>query len=91
MLGYDHDTFWDQTPRTLSLTWQAVNELQIQQHNERAWQAWHTAGLTRARKFPQLQSLLAKSQTRQQSMEDQIEGLKAWVIATGGKVIYQQH
>lgn len=89
MLGYDHEDFWDQTPHTLSLTWEAFNDRRAMEHNDRAWSAWHTAGLQRVKKFPPLQSLLAKRQTSQ-TMEDQLEGLRKWVVATGGKVIYKQ-
>ena len=91
MLGYDHESFWDQTPHTLSLTFEAYNTLLKDEHNERAWLAWHMAALQRisAKKFPQLRSLLVTKPTKQ-TMEEQIEGLKHWVKASGGKIIYRQ-
>jgi hypothetical protein len=89
MLGYSHDDFFDQTPRTLSLTFQAYNDRLMYQHNERAWLAWHTAALQRTKTLPQLQTLLAKKQS-QADMEDQLEGLKRWVQAAGGKILYKQ-
>lgn len=89
MLGYDHESFWDQTPRTLSLTIRAYNERIIDEHNERAWLAWHTAGLSRTKKMPRLESMLAKKPTGRPKWEEQLEGLKRWVKATGGKIIYQ--
>jgi len=89
LLGYDHDAFWDQTPRTLQVTWEAFNDRRAMQHNDRAWLAWHTAGLHRTKKLPQLQALFVKKETPQ-TLESQLEGLKNWVQATGGKVIYKQ-
>lgn len=88
MLGYDHDSFWDQTPRTLSLTFEAFNEMQVRAHNERAWLAWHTAALSRAKSIGPLSRMLV-SKPVLNTQEEQIEGLKRWVLATGGKVIYQ--
>jgi hypothetical protein len=88
-LGYDHDSFWDQTPHTLSLTFEAHNELLTDRHNERAWSAWHTAALQRSKTLPQLRSLQARD-NKPQTVEDQIEGLKNWVRAAGGKIIYKQ-
>lgn len=90
MLGYGHDEFWDQTPRTLSLTFEAYNERLMYQHNERAWLAWHTAALQRTKTMPELHTLLAKKKSPQTEMEEQLEGLKQWVQAAGGKIVYRQ-
>jgi predicted alpha-1,6-mannanase (GH76 family) len=90
MLGYDHDAFWDQTPRTLSLTFEAYNNQLKDEHNERAWLAWHIAALQRSKKFPHLRSLLVKESETQPSWQQQLEGLKQWVQATGGKIVYRQ-
>lgn len=87
MLGYDHESFWDQTPRTLSLTFEAYNNRQAREHNQRAWLAWHTAVLSRQKKLDPLSKLLVQKQSRT-PMEEQIEGLKRWALATGGRVIY---
>lgn len=89
MCGYDHESFWDQTPRTLSLTAKAYNERMTDEHNERAWLAWHIAGLGRTKRMPPLRSMLAQNPTNKPKWEDQLEGLKRWVHATGGKIIYQ--
>lgn len=86
MLGYDHETFWDQTPHTLSLTFEAANSRLMREHNDRAWAAWHTAGLGRGKTMPPLRSLMAKEP---QSMQQQLKGLENFVRATGGKVIHK--
>jgi hypothetical protein len=89
MLGYDHDAFWDQTPRTLSLTFEAGNENLRMAHNDRAWLAWHVAGLTRSKRMPSLSNLQVARKPMQQPLDEQLEGLKNWVQATGGTVIYK--
>lgn len=86
MLGYAHEAFWDQTPHTLSLTFEAANKRLIREHNDRAWLAWHTAGIGRSKTMPPLRSLLAK-EAPQQTLEQQLKGLENFVRATGGKVI----
>ena len=58
------------------------------QHNERAWLAWHTAALQRTKTLPQLHTLLAKRQN-EADLDDQLEGLKRWVQAAGGNIIYK--
>ena len=88
-MGYDHESFWDQTPHTLSLTFEAYNIRLMDEHNERAWTAWHVAALQRNKRLPNLKSLLTEKK-RPLTMEEQIEGLKNWVQATGGKIIYRQ-
>ena len=92
MLGYDHESFWDQTPRTLSLAFDAHNETRRIAHNDRAWLAWHVAALQRAKRVPSLTKLqIAKPQASAgPAWKSQLEGLKHWVQASGGKVIYKQ-
>lgn len=88
MLGYDPESFWDQTPRTLSLAFEAGNENRRMAHNDRAWLAWHVAGLQRVKRFPPLSNLQV-ARKPQTHLDEQLEGLKNWVQATGGKVIYK--
>jgi hypothetical protein len=59
------------------------------QHNHQAWHTWHGAALTRTKKIPPLRSLLAQKPTGKPRWEDQLEGLKRWVQATGGKIVQQ--
>ena len=90
MLGYTPDSFWDQTPRTLAIAFDADTELQILHHNERAWQAWTTAALGREKRMSPLRKLqVTKDQFRKKNMDEQIAGLVEYVKATGGKVIYK--
>lgn len=88
MLGYDHNSFWDQTPRTLSLTFSANEDRRIREHNERAWSAWHIAALQRTKKMPALRSLYAKP--RMLTVDEKTNALKNWAIATGGKIVYKK-
>jgi hypothetical protein len=88
MLGYDLDSFWDQTPRTLSLAFAAYDETQVNDYNGRAWLAWHMAALSRSKKLPPLRNLMSKVTTPKSAMEEQIAGLVRWVRATGGRIIY---
>lgn len=91
MLGFDLETFWDQTPRTLSLAFEAGNENLRMAHNDRAWLAWHVAGLQRIKRMPSLSNLqVARKPTQQTRLDEQLEGLKNWVQATGGQVVYKQ-
>jgi malate/lactate dehydrogenase len=91
-MGYDPDSFWEQTPRTLAIASDAYRDTQIEAHNNRAWQAWHVAALGRGKKMVPLSKLqITEQQVRQhypKQMQDQIDGLINWVRATGGKVIY---
>ena len=90
MLGYDHEAFWDQTPHTLALTVQAHERIKANQHNEAAWHTWHIAGLQRSQRLPPLRKLMVKPRHPQTDLDEQLEGLKRWVRATGGKIIYKQ-
>lgn len=87
ILGYTHESFWDQTPATVRLTMEAATERRTLEHNDRAWLAWHIAALQRATRLPGLDRLKAKKQTAPEHWEKQLADLKSWVIATGGKVI----
>lgn len=93
MCGYDIESFWDQTPRTLSFAFEAQKEIRQTafnlQHNQNAWLAWHVAALQRSKRMPPLHKLMVK-QKQTTTLEDQLEGLKHWVQATGGQVIYKQ-
>jgi hypothetical protein len=58
----------------------------VREYNERAWLAWHIAALTRTQKMPQLSRIQTKVPI-QKPWEEQLEDLKTWVVATGGKII----
>lgn len=57
-LGFDPDAFWNQTFETLEICFNGKEEAREREHNDRAWLAWHTAGLSRIKDFPELKSLL---------------------------------
>lgn len=64
---------------------EARERAMIREHNDRAWLAWHTAVLTRNQKITPLRTLLVRP--KKVSWQDQLEGLKAWVVASGGKIV----
>lgn len=55
------------------------------EQNERAWLAWHTAVLPRAKKFPPLSKLLMKNKTRVRQTPDQMLAVvRQWNALLGG-------
>ena len=52
------------------------------EHNDRAWAAWHTAGLGRIKRFPKLKELtLGDKEPRRQTIEEQIHIARQWTAA----------
>ena len=51
------------------------------EHNQRAWLAWHSAMLPRYKKQPRLDSLLIRDKPKAQGIRDMISTAKAWVNA----------
>jgi predicted site-specific integrase-resolvase len=90
VLGYDPESFWDQTQHTFELAVEAYNERFAIAHNNDVRLAWNTAGLIRVKKQPRIETLYMQSQKQKDDLDEQLEGLKNWVAATGGKVIYKQ-
>lgn len=84
--GYDQESFWDQTPHTLTLAFEAHRERSIVEHNERAWLAFHVAALQRTRKFPPLRRLMMRDR-RPQSWQQQLAIAKQLTHAMGGMII----
>jgi hypothetical protein len=86
MLGFDPESFWDQTIRTLSIVMHASLRATRREHNQRAWLAWHFAALQRAKKMPTLKSMLAKERPRVQSWQEQSSIMKTWAVAHNTKL-----
>lgn len=81
-VGCDAASFWHQTPRTLRIVFKAKARLAEVEHNQRAWLAWHTAALQRAKKLPRLETMLAKSTTRpRQSWQEQWQVMKLFAAS----------
>lgn len=87
-LGYDHESFWDQTPKTLSLTFDAARIKSAVEHNERAWLAYHVGVLHRTKKLPPLRKLQVRiPDQHRQSPEEMQAILKQWTLSSGGKIV----
>ena len=78
--GLTEALFWQCTPKQLALHFESIGLKAQREHNARAWLAWHVAALTRAKKFPRLDTLLAKTKTapRRQTWEEQMVIMQAW-------------
>ena len=48
------------------------------EHNSRAWLAWHVAALQRAKKMPPLKKLLAQEKRRRQTWQEQLQVVQLW-------------
>lgn len=55
------------------------------EHNQRAWSAWHTAMMGRAKKMPKLSELLIRDQPKAQTMAQMIATAKLWADVTKKK------
>ena len=62
--------YWAMTPREVFGAIRAANWRMIYEHQERAWQAWHTAAMMRTRRMPPLQRLTSPAVTRKLSKEE---------------------
>jgi hypothetical protein len=68
------------------LIFEAQNIRLMREHNERAWMIWHSEALHRQKRLPAMSTLQARPPIAQ-DWEAQLAELKAWVVATGGKII----
>jgi hypothetical protein len=85
MLGFDPESFWDQTIRTLSIAMYGKIRAARREHNQRAWLAWHIAALQRSKKLPKLKSMLAREKPRIQSWQEQASIMQQWATAHNAK------
>jgi hypothetical protein len=68
----------------------ARERLLVREHNDRAWLAWHVASLGRVKKMPPLRELLQKRAAPRKSWQEQLDALKSWVVASGGRIEHQK-
>jgi hypothetical protein len=68
--GVTVESFWSMTPRETYATIEAAAWRAEQEQKARAWLAWHTAALSRAKRMPPLARLLPLPAARPLSKED---------------------
>lgn len=70
------------TPRQIAREFKSASKRIEQQHNDRAWLAWHIAVLPRQKKIPKLETMLAghKKTRRKQSWEEQQAVMAQWEV-----------
>jgi len=91
-MGYLEADFWRNTPRQIIRQMKARQRQLRDEHNARAWIAWTTAALTRAKKMPKLERLMVKDHSRRrQTAAEQYEIVKAWNAALGGTTSKMAH
>lgn len=76
--GFAPETFWKITPRELKAHLDGASKRLAREHDARAWLAWHTAALPRAKKFPKLSDLQTKKPARQKTLAEQQAIAMAW-------------
>lgn len=77
--GLDEALFWRCTPKQIAVHFEAAGMRNRRDHDGRAWLAWHVAALSRARKLPRLDALLARTGARRrQTWEEQLAMMQAW-------------
>jgi hypothetical protein len=81
MIGFDPESFWDQTIRTLSIAMHGKLRAARRDYNYRAWLAWHIVALQRTKKLPKLKSLYAREKPRPQSWQEQSMIMQSWAAA----------
>jgi hypothetical protein len=86
MIGFDPDSFWDQTFRTMSIAINGKLRAARRDHNQRAWMVWHIAALQRSKKLPRLKSMIAKEKPRAQSWQEQASIMQLWAAGHNAKL-----
>lgn len=87
--GFDPDSFWDQTIRTLSIGFKGAEGRIERSHNQFAWLAWHIVGMAprpRGFKMPKLEKLLyrRKPESTVQTPEQMLSIIRMMNAAFGG-------
>jgi hypothetical protein len=86
MIGFDPESFWDQTFRTMAIAINGKLRAARREHNHRAWTVWHIAAFQRTKRLPTLKSLLAREKPRAQSWQEQAHIMQAWAVAHNAKL-----
>lgn len=77
------------TPREIALWIDGAGQRLRREHNARAWAAHTTAALTRAKKMPKLDTLLAKEPKkakRRQTWQEQAAIMERWFKAQNAQL-----
>jgi len=73
------------TPRELAREISAAIRRHANEHNARAWLAWHVAALQRSKKMPPLKRLMAQEKRRRQTWQEQLKMVELWQAVLGGE------
>lgn len=78
--GQPHAGFWELTWREVDAVLRGALRRAERAHNARAWAAWHSAALTRVRKFPPLEKLMVgQAPARRQSPREIQAAVEMWM------------
>lgn len=86
MVGFDPESFWDQTIRTVCAALHGKHRAAIRDQNARAWMVWHIAALQRAKKLPKLKTMMVKEKPRVQSWQEQQMIMQSWATAHNARL-----
>jgi hypothetical protein len=84
-LGLDPGAFWHLSPREISVRIQGAGDRLQREHDQRAWLAWHTAGMPLMKKFPDLKDLQTPKPKKRQTPEEMMAVMRAWSPFFGGE------
>jgi hypothetical protein len=76
---------WGLTPRIAAAVLRGAHRRVLDEHNDRAWMAWHVAALQRMKRMPRLGELLAREH-KPQSTQDMVAMFEAITRMHGGTV-----
>src|SRR3546814_4003236 len=83
--GFDPDSFWRQTPRTLKAIMAGYSARVKWAHRERMSAAWHGAAFERSKKMPKLIEVLGdEAKTKQRSNNQMLQMLRSITKQRGG-------
>lgn len=82
--GQPYELFWRMTLREVEIVLNGVGLRLKQEHNERAWLAWHIEGLHRMKRLPKLRELMGDEVKPGKRMTpEQLEAVtRAWLEST---------
>ena len=77
----DPSHYWCLTYREIDAILEGNAARLRNEHNQRAWLAWHGGMLGRVKKMPRLDTLLIRDRPKAQSIEQMRATARAWVAA----------